>query len=140
MAAVHGIDEINKFLGALPEKLQQNVIQAGNRAVAKAVADDAKTAPVSMRIRAAVYFESNPRSKITRGFLVGLRKPWSSLGHLFEFGTQNRVQKKTGRGTGRMPMTPWLRPALEKVGPRIEEIWARAAKRNLERQLKKIGL
>ena len=139
MAQILGIKEINDALGKLPDRMQQNVIAAGNRAVAKAIADEAKTSPVDVKIKAAVHFEQNPRRRVTKGFLVGLRKPWSKLGHLFEFGTQHRVQKTTGRATGRMPMTPWLRPALEAVGGKAEQIWAKAAARNLDRQLKKLA-
>lgn len=139
MAQVFGIKEINDALDKLPNRMQQNVIAAGNRAVAKAVADEAKRGSIDLSIRAAVHFEQNPSRRATKGFIVGLRKPWSRLGHLFEFGTGERVQKKTGRATGRMPMTPWLRPALEAIGGRAEEIWAKAATRNLDRQLKKLA-
>lgn len=37
----------------------------------------------------------------------------SRLAHLFEFGTRDRVQKKTGRKTGRMTPRPFIRPAWD---------------------------
>jgi len=139
MATVRGIKEINDILEKLPDRMQQNVIAAGNRAVAKAIADEAKRADIDVSIKAAVHFEQDPRRRRTKAFLVGLRRPWSKLGHLFEFGTQERVQKTTGRATGRMPKTPWLRPALEAIGGKAADIWSKAASRNLDRQLKKMA-
>jgi HK97 gp10 family phage protein len=44
------------------------------------------------------------------------------LAHLFEFGTRDRVQKKTGRATGRMTPRPFIRPAWDANADRALEI------------------
>lgn len=140
---IRGLDELKKELDGLPAKLQKNVIQSGNRAVAKAIVDEVKAQGGSLPdtvIRAVTSGPSRFSDKKRRGgFIVGLRAPFSSMSHWFEYGTGPRFQETTGRYTGRMTATPWLRPALESIGARAEEIWAKAASRNFERQLKKIN-
>jgi HK97 gp10 family phage protein len=49
----------------------------------------------------------------TVGYVVGFKGPayhW----HFLEYGTRERVQKKTGRRTGRVTKRPFIRPAFER--------------------------
>ena len=138
---ITGLHEIQRKLESLPDRMQQNVLASGNGAVARALAKDMKQG-LSGSIhpfRDAVKASQNPMRRKTKGFIVGLRKPFSSLAHLFEFGTAERVQKTTGRRTGRMPAEPFMRPALEQMGgDKAEQIWTKAAARAFERQLAKL--
>lgn len=135
---VLGVGQIKQALDALPERMQQNVLRAGNRAVANQLVKSVKQSGVP--IAAAATSRPNPASKVTKGFLVGFRRPFSALAHLFEFGTQQRFHK-SGKSTGAMRAQPSLRPALETLGKdQAEQIWAKAASRNLATQLKKLGL
>lgn len=140
-AVVRGLDELRKELNDLPAKLARNVVGSGNRAVANALVKEIRSqgGNVPDTVIKAVMAQPSKSGRITRAFVVGLRKPFSSMSHWFEYGTGPRTQKKTGRYTGRMPATPWLRPALEAIGPKAKDIWAKAASRNLDRQLKKLG-
>jgi hypothetical protein len=138
---VLGLQELQRQLEQLPDRMQQNVLRAGNRAVAnelkKEVLNSGGNVPAT--VLRAVSAQPNPERMATKGFLVGLKKPVSKMAHWFEFGTGPREQKTTGRSTGAMRATPWLRPALERLRPRVEQIWARAASRNLALQLRKMA-
>lgn len=138
-----GIDEIQKKLDKLPEKMQKNVLASGNRAVATQVKrrminnSESTTVKRAATVKQAAF--NGMRSRNKWAFVVGLRRPFSSLTHLLEFGTGPRVQKTTGRSTGSMPAQPFMRPALEEMTPSlVEKIWTKSASRNLERQLKKL--
>src|SRR5690606_1658349 len=111
---------------------------SGNRAVAVAVVKDIQASGANPVITRTVATEQRRVRAATKAFIVGLRKPFSSLGHLFEFGTAPRY-RKDGSYAGQMPATPWIRPALERIAARAEAIWTKAASRNLERQLRKLG-
>lgn len=135
---VLGVGQIKQALGALPERMQQNVLRAGNRAVANALVKSVKQSGAPLA--PAAITRPNPASKITKGFLVGFRRPFSALAHLFEFGTRERYHK-SGKSTGAMRATPMLRPALDNLGSeQAEQIWAKAASRNLATQIRKLGL
>lgn len=140
MVQVLGIDQIQRKMESLPVKMQQQVLAAGNRAVATAYRKELNIIAPQDTVKKASMVRANPRLRKTKGFSVGLRKPFSALMHLFEFGTTERVQTTTGRRTGRMPSTPSMRQALERFTPqRIEQIWTKGASRNLQRQLTKLA-
>lgn len=135
---VLGVAAIRTKLRSLPERMQRNVLAAGNRAVANETAKEARIGGTSTT-RAAVSARPNPRKRKTKAFMVGLRRPFGRMAHWFEFGTGARVQRTTGRETGRMPATPFLRPAIERMRAKAEQVWSRAASRNLALQLRKMG-
>lgn len=141
VSKVLGLDEIQRKLDTLPDKIQQRVLASGNGAVARAIAKEMKTG-LSGSIHpflGAVKVASDPEKRKTKGYIIGLRKPFSSLAHFFEFGTGPRTQKTTGRYTGSMPAQPFMRPAIEGMSAEdVELIWTKAAGRNLERQLKNL--
>lgn len=140
MAEVRGIREIDALLRDLPENMQRNVVRSGNRAVAKEVTDRVQRGGrVHFLVRMAATFRQNPKGRATGAFKVALRGRWGRLAHLFEFGTTERTQKKTGRSTGHMKATPFLRPAVDSMSEdEVAKVWAKAASRNLDLQLKKV--
>lgn len=141
MAEVRGIKEIGDILKELPGHIEQSVVRSGNRAVAKELASRVQKAPrVHFLVRMAATFQINKERATTKGYKVGLGGYWGPLAHLFEFGTQDRTQKKTGRFTGRMKATPFLRPAVDSMSPdEVAKIWSKAASANLNRQLKRLA-
>lgn len=139
MAEVRGLKEIQTLLTQLPDNMQRNVLRSGNRALAKEVSERIAAGGKVPALARTVTFRENPAKRATRAFMVGLRKPWSALAHLFEFGTAPRFHK-SGKSTGRMIADPFMRPPLERMSEReAEEIWSKAASRNLDRQLKKVN-
>ncbi|MEO9521715.1 MAG: HK97-gp10 family putative phage morphogenesis protein [Parasphingorhabdus sp.] len=137
-----GLDEIQKKMTSLPDKMQKNVLASGNRAVAtqlkkKMIAGtDITTVKRAATVKQAAFNGMRGRNKWT--FVVGLRIPFSSLAHLVEFGTGARVTK-SGKSTGTMPAQPFMRPAVEQMTPQfVEQTWSKAAGRNLKRQLEKL--
>lgn len=140
---IHGLDDIKRKLESLPDKMQKNVLASGNRAVANQVKKRAQAATTNETMKKGLIAKqaafNGLKSRNKWAFIVGVRKPFSSLAHLFEFGTAERVQTTTGRRTGRMAASPFLRPAQESMGAsEIEAIWSKAAGRNLDRQLAKL--
>lgn len=138
---VLGLKELEQALGQIPVRMQQNVLRSGNRALANAFVKAIKNnTNLPMTVRRAIRADSDPAKRVTKGYVVGLRRPFSKLAHLIEFGTAARTQRTTGRFTGRMPANPFLRPLLDELGgDRASEIWAKAASRNFERQMKKLA-
>ena len=136
---IRGLKEIQRDLKSLPDNMQQNVLRSGNRALANEVGKEIQTrADLPTTVTAGVTAQADPAKPVTKGFLVGLRTPFSSMGHWFEYGTGPRWNK-AGAYRGQMPATPWLRPPLETVGAKAEQIWSKGASKNLDRQLRKIG-
>ena len=139
---IQGLDEIHRKLERLPDRLQQHVLASGNVAVARALAKD-----MTIRLAGTIHpflkpvkasQDPRPAKRRTKAYRVHLIKRYAPLAHLIEFGTAPRYQKK-GRYTGVMPARPFMRPALEALGQEgIEKIWAKAAGRNVDRQLKKL--
>jgi HK97 gp10 family phage protein len=72
--------------------------------------------------------------------LIGLRKEYENnyLGPMFEFGTVERIQGKTGRYTGIIEARPFMRPALDQNAGKVtdgiingvDKILAKLAKKN----------
>jgi HK97 gp10 family phage protein len=72
--------------------------------------------------------------------LIGLRKEYYNnyLGPMFEYGTVERIQGKTGRYTGIIEARPFMRPALDQNAGRVtdgiingvDKILAKLAKKN----------
>ena len=139
---IHGLDEIKRKLESLPDKMQKNVLASGNRAVANQVKKRAQSAAPNETMKKGLkviqaHFNGTRVGNKWR-FLVGVRKPFSNLTHLFEFGTVERFTKGGAR-RGRMSPSPFMRPAQESMGAsEIEAIWSKAASRNLDRQLDKL--
>lgn len=137
---IQGLDEIHRKLERLPDRLQQHVLASGNGAVARALAKD-----MTIRLAGTIHpflkpvkASQDPKRRRTKGYRVHLIKRYARLAHLIEFGTAPRYQKK-GRYTGAMPARPFMRPAMEALGQDgVEKIWAKAAGRNVDRQLKKL--
>lgn len=72
--------------------------------------------------------------------LIGLRKEYYNnyLGPMFEYGTVERIQGKTGRYTGIIEARPFMRPALDQNAGKVtdgiingvDKILAKLAKKN----------
>ena len=139
MSKIIGLSELQAALDAIPDALQRNVVRAGNRAVAEKTRKliQASNWPESLKRMVSVALADKRRLAMPK-FIVGLRKPWSKLAHLFEFGTQNRAHK-SGKGTGRMTANPAMRQAIEAIGPDAERVFVAAAARNFELQMKKLA-
>lgn len=131
---ITGGPEIVKVLNAMPRQLQRKALVNAFRAGANIVRDEAKRkAPNNTLRRAITVARGNRRNRPSRNTVVmlALRKPASSLAHLFEFGTQDRRQTTTGRFTGRMTATPFLRPALDTKAQAATNKIAQILKENL---------
>jgi len=149
MAKVTGLAELSAALKSVPDIVAVRVAYSGTRAVANEVAKRARKnalahggglARMAKAITTRKATRGQIRAQVAGGIIVGWRKPWSRLAHLFEFGTAERVQKETGRRTGRMAPQPHLRPAIAEVAATVfEAVFVRGAARRLERELKKLA-
>ena len=122
--------------------MQKNVLASGNRAVANQVKKRAQAATTNETMRKGLITKqaafNGLKSRNKWAFIVGVRKPFSALAHLFEFGTAERFTKGGAR-RGRMSPKPFLRPAVESMSAQeAEAIFSKAAGRNFDRQLAKL--
>lgn len=138
---VLGMAELQAALAQIPARMQQNVLRSGNRALANEFVKSIRNNPnLPATVRKAIATMQHVSMRNTKGFRVGLRQPFSPLSHLMEFGTTDRTQKTTGRYTGRMPAQPFLRPAMDEMtSDRAAQIWAKAASRNFNLQMRKLA-
>lgn len=109
--------KFDKLLQELPNAFAKQVCQSAMRKALKPMMQEAKLLAPNAAIRDTIKISptvkrSQRRYEVGRGLIMymGSSHP---LAHLFEFGTTERKQKKTGRYTGRMIMQPWARPAFE---------------------------
>ena len=105
------IDDLRKAGAEI--QLQDTLKKEGQRVI-----DDAKAlAPVeSGDMRDSIGFITAKDTKFKNTVLIGLRKNYYNhyLGVMFEFGTEPRIKKSTGRYTGELIPKPFMRPALDK--------------------------
>lgn len=138
---ITGLSDVLSALNEMPVKIQKNVVGAGTQGVATLVVKKART----NAFRHGGGLASHAKDIVVRKTpgknerLVGFKKGISRLAHLFEFGTAERVQETTGRRTGRIPMQPFLRPAVEQTSPQqAEDAFVKASARRFEREMKKL--
>lgn len=147
---MRGAREFAAKLGALPRLVEDEVRKALEQGAHEAVAVIDSLAPAALKGRTKWVW--GPPPKATRG-LISFGEPGSRLlvsvyvddpgtgaqdtrAHWFEFGTGERVQKTTGRRTGRMPATPFFWPGWRLARKRARNRLSRA----LGRGIKKAGL
>lgn len=132
-------EKLAQKLNALAPEAKQKITEAA-LVSAQLVVDQAK---------ALISFGSGPEGEVGasgRAYLLpdadrqsvvavaGFRSP---LAHLFEFGTQERVQKTTGRKVGRISPAPFLFPAYRLFKKRIVSRFSRAINQSIKTVAKK---
>lgn len=142
MADVKGIREIQALFDGAPARIQKNAASAGTQAVAMGIRKKAEQfarshgGGLARLASKKVIIVKKVAGRITRQ--VGWKKPWSALAHLFEFGTAERIQKKTGRRTGRMAPQPHLRSAVADTSvAEAEALFVKGAARRFMRDMAK---
>jgi HK97 gp10 family phage protein len=132
---IDGADSIQKVLQQLPVDLQKKALDNAMRAGAKIIADEAKNQAESKGIGDGGFAESitvvKPTSAQGHGaetvIVIALKKAYSRLAHIFEYGTGPRYRKSksssdsdgdaSGGGyTGQIIAKPFMRPALDIKG------------------------
>ena len=136
------IEELRRVIMRLNEAAQKrvfnNMAAAGARVVAKQFSRNApakaleKTGVLSAR-KAAKHLNISYRDAVGLGF-AGFASP--RLAHLFEFGTQERFTK-TGASRGRMPMRPFMRPAMDSSNALMLKKMAEIGAKGLAREAEK---
>jgi HK97 gp10 family phage protein len=115
-ARVRGLKQLQATLRTLPRKIETGAVRSSVRAGAGEIRDEVKRHAEYKSIKKAIAVQ--PRKKRGGRFraTVGIRTTGRNRAphaHLIEFGTKERVQKTTGRRTGRMPARPYFEPAVE---------------------------
>jgi hypothetical protein len=130
---IEGGKEIEAALKRLPVEYQKKALYNAFRAGALKVAKEAaRKAPTPELGEALTVRKPTRRQRTTPGTVavVALRRPVSRLAHLFEFGSAPRKQKD-GHETGQHPARPFLRPALDLMGPEAIRAIAEITKENI---------
>lgn len=121
--SVDGGEELGQLFEELPKSLTDNVMRKIGKDALKPVRDMAETfAPIeegdlrdSIEVSTTLSKRQRRlyRKKGEIAVYAGPTYPKGAHGHLVEFGTGPRTQKKTGRYTGQMPARPFMRPAWD---------------------------
>jgi hypothetical protein len=147
---MRGARELAAKFGALPKIVEDELRKALEQGAREAVSVIESLAPPPLKGRTKWVWGPAPKS--SRG-IVSVGQAESRLqisvyvedpatdaqdarSHWFEFGTGERVQKTTGRATGRMPATPFFYPGWRLTRKKARARLARA----LSRGIKKAGL
>lgn len=138
-----GARQLERKFQAMPRAVEQAVRPAMAKGADEAVAMIDRLAPPAMKGRTRWAWGPAPRA--SRG-IISVGQDGSALqltiyveyrgtgtedarAHWFEFGTGERVQKTTGRRTGRMPATPFFYPGFRLVRQRARNRIVRAMRR-----------
>ena len=128
-----GGKEIQKVLKEMPVRLQRKALVHAFRQGANLVKDSAKNkAPSPNFARSITVARGSGRTRPTKNTVVfiALKKPYSRLAHLFEFGTVER-HHLSGKSTGRIIAQPFLRPAFDEKSAAATKKIAEVLKENI---------
>ncbi len=139
---VENIAEVIDALKAMGVEIDNPEFQRMLKAQALPIINSAKNlAPKdSGDLAASIGFITGKDKDNKTKVLIGLRKEYENnyLGPMFEFGTVERIQGKTGRYTGIIEPRPFMRPALDQNAGKVtdgiingvDKILAKLAKKN----------
>jgi HK97 gp10 family phage protein len=139
---VENIAEVIDALKAMGVEIDNPEFQRMLKAQALPIISSAKNlAPKdSGDLAASIGFITGKDKDNKTKVLIGLRKEYENnyLGPMFEYGTVERIQGKTGRYTGIIEARPFMRPALDQNAGRVtdgiingvDKILAKLAKKN----------
>lgn len=153
---IEGAKELEKALMELPKAMSKAVLRnAAKRALKPVAARASELAPVGP------VDSKNPKkshghyktsfivnTQIKRGQRSGLKDRGAievyvgstdPKAHLVEWGTQQRVQKTTGRKTGSSPPRPALRPAWDEKKQEVFEIFQREIWKELAKAAQRLA-
>lgn len=143
-----GADRFIRQLGQIPRAVEDEVRKALEQGAAEAVAVIDSLAPPALKGRTTWRWGPPPKGarwKMAFGepgrlmISVYTRDPAKGgegadqRAHWFEFGTGERVQKTTGRRTGRMPATPFFWPGWRLARKRARARISRALNRGIRK-------
>ena len=97
---------------AIFRKASKPMLLEGRAQLLSSVPELSKHADVQFRAK------KDKTGTIMRVGLVG--KGRGNLGHLFNFGTVNRIQNSSGRSTGKMTASGWWDRAVTSAKPQVE--------------------
>jgi HK97 gp10 family phage protein len=140
--SVENIAEVIDALKAMGVEIDNPEFQRMLKAQAVPIIQSAKNlAPKdSGDLAASIGFITGKDKDNKTKVLIGLRKEYYNnyLGPMFEYGTVERIQGKTGRYTGIIEARPFMRPALDQNAGKVtdgiingvDKILAKLAKKN----------
>ena len=140
--SVENIAEVIDALKAMGVEIDNPEFQRMLKAQAVPIIQSAKNlAPKdSGDLAASIGFITGKDKDNKTKVLIGLRKEYYNnyLGPMFEYGTVERIQGKTGRYTGIIEARPFMRPALDQNAGKVtdgiingvDKILSKLAKKN----------
>jgi HK97 gp10 family phage protein len=128
-----GLDELKGNILKVMDNMSAKYVEPSILASVKIVGDEMqRRAPVgptgNLRKATGSRLMKRKGNNIRSG-MAGVRRGGGYKGYhawIVEYGTTDRVQKTTGRSTGRMPAHPFLRPAADtKMGQAYDYLFKR---------------
>lgn len=131
---IEGTDALIRRFNAIPVSVRTAAQQALEQSAAEMVAMMRQFAPEFLRDKIEWTLGNAPAGSVvliragarTRGALRVTIYVADYRAHWFEFGTADRVQKKTGRSTGRIAPQPYFWPSYRALRRRVRSRLTRA--------------
>lgn len=142
--SISGLQDVRKVLNALPGKVQTKVVKNALRAGARVIRNEIRTSSRVPVLARTVTVKTTSKKERARtpdlgDVHVAFRAPGNRLAALFEFGTGPRVQKTTGRYTGRIPATPTVRPAFYRTRDQVIGVSGKSLGKGVEREATRLA-
>ena len=141
---IKGVEEIRLVLALLPGAVAKKVVDGALRKGGEVFKTEIKAKAKFRRLRDSVAVKTADRTErqrdVAKGDVyVGFKGDGARFAHLPEFGTAERVQKTSGRRTGKMPMTPLVRPAFDSKKEQAVSAVEQSLGDGVEREARKLG-
>jgi len=143
-----GGKNLDKLLDALPVQLERRIVGGALNASAKPIIKSAKgkihkfTGNLAKSL-GSVNVKTGEGAKASEVKVrIGARRGGKFKGfhaHLLEFGTKERIVKKTGKRVGRGPKKPFLGPALREQANKQRKILTREIALRTHKEAKKLA-
>jgi HK97 gp10 family phage protein len=124
--SVTGVKEIDNVLKAMPKELSHQTLGSAHLAAAKPLIEKAKLLAPEGPTGNLVDSIGGVKTPIKKAGVIGevrvgprrTRTHRGHHGHLVEFGTKPRANKK-GSNRGTMPKQPFMEPAFQQTNPEV---------------------
>lgn len=141
-----GAKELDKVMAQLPAKFKKRGVKSAFRDGGHVLLREIRNnAPANVFLDSDIALVPAGSRRTYRSpypsdlYAIAIAQPVSRLAHIFEFGTQNRYQKTTGRFTGRITPEPFMRISVLAKGRTATQTIMKELWRNMQFLVKELN-